>query len=434
MSASVPQTAAVERVILICPDRRAGLEQVAAAAWGGALALAVYLGKPLLDHALHGLAEQGVKQALLLVSGAPDVIRRFTENGHRWGIVLSVATESAELSQVEAEAKHPAFQAQAVLTLDSLPQAPGVPVLAGPEAWHQSRAVLLPLLVPGMIGTRELSPGVWTGLRAQVDPTAVLTAPCWIGPAVKISRSARICGFIEEGSMVDHDATVEDSTLAPGTCLGAMTLLRTSLAVGSHLVNWRTGSATHLTDAFLLAPLTISAPAQAPPPARLAALAALILTWPVLLVALVRGKTSGPLFQEKLAVPSRRLGSGPPGEPVRYRELNAFAGPWRRWPMLWRIVTGDFAWTGNPPLTPAEEAELDGEFELRWLSAPTGLFTAPETEGSQPPWDDTAKAHAALFAGRADAAWRRRILLHGLKSLLRPSGPGGAADGVRAAL
>jgi hypothetical protein len=214
-----------------------------------------------------------------------------------------------------------------------------------------------------------------------------------------------------------------------------MTLLRTSLAVGSNLVNWRTGSATHLTDAFLLAPLTVSTPAPAPPLARLAALAALILTWPVLLVALARGG-GGPLFRTRQAVRSRQTGvsaAAGPGTPVIYRELPAFSGAWRRWPMLWKIVTGDFAWTGNPPLTPAEESELDGEFEHRWLSAPTGLFTAPETEGSQPPWDDTAKAHAALFAGRADAAWRRRILLHGLNSLLTgtpdPASPPSAAPG-----
>ncbi|MES2705516.1 MAG: hypothetical protein V4726_02825 [Verrucomicrobiota bacterium] len=409
---------AAERVILICPDIRAGLELLAA---GGPTALAAFLGKPLLDHALDGLARRGVREVLLLVSAGPEEIRQFVEGGHAWGLSLRVATESAELSPAAAAAKHAGFQAQEILTLDTLPQAPEVPLLSGPEAWHKARALLLPILAPTMIGTREVSPGIWVGLRAQVDPTAVLTAPCWIGPAARVSRRAKVRGFVEEGSIVDHDAVVEDSTLGPGTCLGAMTLLRNSLAMGSHLLNWRTGSATHLTDAFLLAPLAAAAPAPASPPARAAALAVLLLTWPVLILAAVKG---GPLFRTALAARGRRL-HGPPGNPVRYGEIAAFTSLWRRWPMLWNIVTGDFAWTGNPPLTPEEAAGLSGEFELRWLTAPTGIFTAPETEGSLPPWDDTAKAHAALFAGRADAAWRRRILLHGLQSLLRrPASPG----------
>lgn len=402
-----------ERVLLICPDLRPGLELLSA---GGPLALAVFLGKPLLDHALDGLARRGVKEVLLLVSAWPEEIRRFVEAGHIWGMELRVATESAELSPEAAAEKHRAFQAQEVLTLDELPQAPGVSLLSGPAEWHQARATLLPLLAPDMVGTREIRPGIWLGLRAQVDPAAALTAPCWIGPAAKVRRRARVRGFVEEGSIVDHDAVVEDSTLGPGTCLGAMTLLRESLAMGSHLLNWRTGSATRLTDAFLLAPLAMAGSAPASWPARAAALAALLLTWPVLIPAVLKG---GPLFRRKLA--ARGGMPGVPRSNVPYLELAAIRSLWRRWPMLWRIVTGEFAWTGNPPLSPGEAEGLSGEFELRWLNAPIGLFTAPEAEGSLPPWDDTAKAHAALFAGRADAGWRRRILAHGLQSLLSGS-------------
>ncbi|MDB6134772.1 MAG: Nucleotidyl transferase [Verrucomicrobiales bacterium] len=405
----------LEKVIFICPDSRPGLERVAG---DGPLALALYLGKPLLDHALDGLARRGVKEVLMLVSAWPEEIRRFLQGSHTWKLSVRVVTESVEPSPGTAAEKHAAYKAHEVLTLDFLPQAPGVPVLTSLEAWHRSRAELLPLLAPSMIGTQEISPGVWTGLRAQVDPTAVLTAPCWIGPAARVSRRARVQGFVEEGSIVDHDAVVEDSTVGPSTSLGAMTLLKTSLAMGSHLLNWRTGSVTHLTDTFLLAPLTRSPTPSSSIPGRVAALLILLCTWPaVLLLAVVRG---GSLFHRALAAPTRQPAGtriAPQGNPVPYREIASFTTLWRRWPMLWNVVAGEFAWIGNPPLTPQEAGSLEGEFERRWLEAPTGLFTAPEAEGSFPPWDDTAKAHAALFAGCADAAWRRRILIHSLRML-----------------
>jgi hypothetical protein len=89
-----------------------------------------------------------------------------------------------------------------------------------------------------------------------------------------------------------------------------------------------------------------------------------------------------------------------------------------RWPSLWRIVTGHFAWTGNPPLTPPEAANLTGEFESLWLHTPPGLFTAPEAEGCSPPWDDAARAHAALFASSPSTAWRWKLITKGLRRFL----------------
>lgn len=61
------------------------------------------------------------------------------------------------------------------------------------------------------------------------------------------------------------------------------------------------------------------------------------------------------------------------------------------------MVTGHFSWTGNPPLSPEEAGLLEGEFERLWLQAGPGIFTAPEAEGCAAPWDDSARAHAALF-------------------------------------
>jgi len=200
--------------------------------------------------------------------------------------------------------------------------------------------------------------------------------------------------------------------VGPRTYLGGMTHLGDSVAAGPVLVNWRNGSLTRITDTFLLSRLDPPQDALSSPIGRLIALLVMILTSPLFLLALFHR----PWRIEQVAV----LPSGP-GDPIRtvtYHEMPGLPGKFRRWPYLWRVVTGHFSWTGNPPLTPEEAGLLDGEFERLWLQAGPGIFTAPEAEGCVPPWDDGARAHAALFACQPTAGWRRKILTQGLKRFL----------------
>ncbi len=400
----------MKRVILICPDQRPALEALTG---GVPLALAIYLGKPLIEHALDGLARSSVTDVLLLASDRPSEMRAYVGDGSAWGVQVQISPEASELSPADAAARHASFAHDAVLTLDSLPQAPNVPILSDPESWHHSRATLLPLLAANQIGAREISPGIWCGMKARVNNSAILHAPCWIGPNTLVGSQAVVGprGYVESDSVIDAHATVEDSTVGPRTYLGSMTHLGDSVAAGPVLVNWRNGSMTRLTDAFLLSRLDPPKEALSSPLGRLLALLVIILTSPLLLFALCRR----PWRIERVAV----LPSGP-GEPLRtitYHEMPALRGRLRRWPCLWRVVTGDFAWTGNPPLSPEEAGLLDGEFERLWLQAGPGIFTAPEAEGCAAPWDDGARAHAALFACQPTAAWNRKILVNGLKQL-----------------
>lgn len=400
----------MKRVILICPDQRPALEALTG---GVPLALAIYLGKPLVEHAFDGLARSGVTDVLLLASDRPSDVRAYVGDGSAWGVQVQISPESCELSPAEAAVRHASFGHDAVLTLDRLPQAPDVPVIADAETWHNSRALLLPLLAVHQIGAREISPGIWCGMKARVNSSAILHAPCWIGPNSMVGAKAIVGphGYVESDSVIDAHATLENSTVAPRTYLGSMTHLGDSVAAGPVLVNWRNGSLTRLADAFLLSRLDPPQEALASPAGRLLALLVLVLTLPLPVLALCRR----PWRVERTAV----LPSGP-GEPLRtvvYHEMPALPGSLRRWPLLWRVVTGHFAWTGNPPLTPEEAGALDGEFERLWLHAGPGIFTAPEAEGCAAPWDDAARAHAALFACQPTAAWRRRILANGLKRL-----------------
>ena len=398
------------RVILICPDQRPALEALTG---GVPLALAIYLGKPLIEHALDGLVRSGVTNVLVLASDRPSEVRAYVGDGSAWGVQVRISPEASELSTSEAAVRHASFAHDAVLTLDSLPQAPDVRILSDPESWHHSREQLLPLLAASQIGAREISPGIWCGMKSRVHNSAVLSAPCWIGPSTMVGSQAVVGphGYVESDSVIDAHASVENSTVGPRTYLGSMTHLGDSVAAGPVLVNWRNGSITRLTDTFLLSRLDPPQEALSSPLGRLLALLILILTSPLLLLAICRR----PCRVERVAV----LPSGP-GEPIRtvtYHEMPALPGSLRRWPYLWRVVAGDFAWTGNPPLSPEEAGLLDGEFERLWLQAGPGIFTAPEAEGCAAPWDDSARAHAALFACQPTSAWNRKILVNGLKRL-----------------
>ncbi|MEI6175613.1 MAG: NDP-sugar synthase [Verrucomicrobiota bacterium] len=402
----------MKRVILICPDQRPTLESLTG---GVPLALAIYLGKPLIEHAFDGLARSGVTDVLLLASDRPSDVRAYVGDGTAWGVQVRISPESSELSPAEAADRHASFEPDAILTLECLPQAPDVPVIKDAESWHNSRTTLLPMLAASQIGSREISPGIWRGLKARVNSSAILHAPCWIGPNTLVGPQA-ILGphaYVESDSVIDEHATVENSTVGPRTYLGSMTHLGDSVAAGPVLVNWRNGSLTRLTDAFLLSRLDPPQEALSSPIGRVIALLVLILTFPLVLIALCHR----PWRVKQVAV----LPSGP-GEPLRtvtYHEMPGLPGNLRRWPYLWCVVTGDFAWTGNPPLTPEEAGLLSGEFERLWLLAGPGIFTAPEAEGCTAPWDDGARAHAALFACQPTAGWKRKIIAQGLKRLFK---------------
>ncbi|MDB6069380.1 MAG: Mannose-phosphate guanylyltransferase, partial [Verrucomicrobiales bacterium] len=237
----------MKRVILICPDQRPGFESIAP---GLPLVLVSFLGKPVIEHTLDGLVRQGVTHVRILASDRPSEVRSYVLNGTAWGLELEINAEPTELSTEEAAAKHAAFNADAVLPLDALPQAPEVKIFTDPAAWHAARTALLPLLAPHQIGCREISPGIWFGLKARAAETAQLHAPCWIGPHSMIRDHATVGpdSFVESDCLIDSHATVENSTVGPRTYVGHMTLLRESIANGAALLNWKNLALTHFTD------------------------------------------------------------------------------------------------------------------------------------------------------------------------------------------
>jgi hypothetical protein len=194
--------------------------------------------------------------------------------------------------------------------------------------------------------------------------------------------------------------------------VGVLTEVKDSLAWGRNLLNLKTGSHTEVSDHFLLGELGLSTRSgTSSPPGRLAALLALIFTSPLLLVAWWRNRRSGqPLFVRKIAARSGSLKAMPVGDTIHYHELSGFTGWTRRWPQLWNIVRGNFRWVGNRPLAPNQATQLQSEFELLWLAAPTGLFSLADTLGCPDEFSDDTRSHSSFYAVDPDKRKEWRIL------------------------
>lgn len=397
------------KAIVICPDRRA---EVAFLARKTPLALVPVLGPSLLSHWLTHLADAGVKAVTLLASDRPDQVRGAVDKGERWGLQLEVLAEARELSLTEARAR---FNVENVVLADRLPGLPDAPLFESYAGFFNALQCWQPLAHKHRVGAKEIAPGVWAGLRCKVDPSAKLVAPCWLGENVWVSAHATVGphAFVEDAALVDHHAEVTASWIGSWTYVGALTQVNQSLAWADGLLKHTSGSFTEVVDMFLLGDLRggHGFVRSSPWPGRLFALVAGVITSPLVLLAAIRNSGSGkPLFERKRAVIPTAVAGNSALREMDYAELNGCSGLARRWPQLWSIVRGDFTWVGNRPLTRAQAAELETEFEQLWLAAPVGFVALADTFGGGEKFDDETRAHASFYAVRADGRLDRAVL------------------------
>lgn len=404
------------RALVICPADRPAVGFLARKR---PLALAPILGRSLLDLWLAELASRGATQVRILAADRPDEIRRAVGRGEAWGLRVDVLPEQRESAPGDARLRQAEFLRDGalaaphdVVTLDRLPNG-DAPLWGETAQWFAALRGECESAARERVGMREPSPGVYLHAQARVSSSARLVAPCWIGARAWIGPLATVGpgSIVEATAFVDARAEIVDSFVGPATYVGSMANLRDSLAWGGGLWRHTTGSFTEITDAFLLGDLGSRAgrPGLRAWPVRLLALLALALTSPVLLVAWFRRAPNSPLFVSRRAVRTPTADAELAGSQT-YHELNGVGGLWRRWPRLWTIAHGGFAWVGNPTLTPEEARTLDGEFERLWLAVPAGLVSLADAEGCPEPLGDEARAHASYFAVRHGAREKIRIL------------------------
>jgi hypothetical protein len=133
-------------------------------------------------------------------------------------------------------------------------------------------------------------------------------------------------------------------------------------------------------------------------------MAVMEMTTPLALYAIIKAAACGESpFRQKEAV--RPWQAGPSSQStITYYEL-ASTNRWlRRWPQLWNVARGEFAWVGNRPLSSSRAANLSDDFERCWLNAPVGLVSLTDAEGIPDSFDAQARAHASYYAAVRD--WR----------------------------
>ena len=406
------------KAVLICPDRRV---EAAFLARKTPLALVRILGPTLLAQWLTWLADRGAKDVTILASDRPDQIRAAVGHGERWGLKIEVVAEPREFSVDEVRARQPTGAdgwlpaPDDVVVADRVPGLRDRPLFASYAGFFATLNAWLPQAGGHRLGAREISPGVWTGLRSRVDASAKLVAPCWVGENVWVRSGATVGpnAFVENSALVDHNAEVTSSWIGPATYVGALTHIRASLAWADGLLNHENGSFVEVADAFLLGNLRGEQGFDRSSPwlGRLLAAGLALLTSPVVLLAWFKNRGSGwPLFESKRAVVPTAVIGQPARREMDYAELNGCTGLARRWPQLWRVWAGDFSWVGNRPLTREQAAQLETEFEQLWLAAPVGLVSLADTFDAGDRFDDESRAHSSFYAVHADGKMNRNIL------------------------
>jgi hypothetical protein len=405
------------KAVLICPAERSA---VAAMMEERPLALLSVVGKSFLEHWLEELAVMGATDVLISAADRPEQIRACVGDGARWGLRVQVVPELRELSADEARAKYQAGWSCDVdwlsrpddfIMADHLPGLAKYPAFESYAGWFRALAALLDRRrFQNYIGLREIRPNVWAGRHTRVADTAVIQPPCWIGANAWVGRHASIGPMcvIEDGAAVDSHASVEASVVGPATYVGPGTDLRNSLALGRTLINWATNAAMVVPERFLLCELARPRAGRglALLVSRLMALIVLALTLPAASFIALRSWLAGqPAFRLRKAV--RPGGAAFPTRAVFYYELLSANRFWRRWPQLWNVFHGDFAWFGNRPLTAMQAGRLTTDFERLWLSAPIGLVSLADAEGCVDSFEEEARAHASFYAAQSD--WRLKL-------------------------
>jgi hypothetical protein len=399
------------RALLICPAARPA---VALLAENAPLALLPVLGKSVVEYWIEHLRTLGAREVFVLADDRPEQIRSFLGNGARWGVQVEVLPEIRELAPQEARAKYLTREDSGWLAaphdaslMDRLPQLAHGPLFDSYSGWFSVAQAWFPLAVtPDRIGVRELSPGVWAGLRAKVSPQAKLIAPCWLGEDVSVEAGAVVgpMAVVEDRALIAAGSEVSNSIVGPETYIGEWTEVKDSLAWGSTLIRWQEGACARVPDPFLLCSLTSRRPRHrlVSVTGRLAAAFIMLLGLPfAALVALKALWDRRPVLSACVAVKPQMNGEFPPVETLIYHELGC-SHPWlRRWPQLWKVVQGEFAWVGNRPLDPVQALELNTEFDRLWLAAPIGLISLADAEACADMLGDEARAHATYYAARA---------------------------------
>jgi NDP-sugar pyrophosphorylase family protein len=240
--------------ILICPGERASVGFLSQPV---PIVAAPMLGENLLSYWIESLAIAGLKDIVVLATDRPEVVRTIVGDGTRWGVRVQVQAELKELSAAEVVERGQCRQDQ-VIVIDHLPGAEDRLLFRSYRDYFDALVAWMPRAAKtNRIGLREIEPQIWCGRRVHISAGAKLHAPCWVGDYVSISADTVVGpgAILEDRVVTGAAAEIRSSVVGPDTYVGSLTKLENSIAWGSTLLDWRSGSCTQVPDPFLLCAL-----------------------------------------------------------------------------------------------------------------------------------------------------------------------------------
>src|SRR6267143_3194590 len=218
------------KALLICPSDRSGVSHLAEAV---PLSNVPILGKSLLEYWLDHLTGLGAKEVLILSADRPHLVRSLVAGGARWGLKVKVIPERWELTVTEARTKYVQdvsatwlSEPNDTILMDHLPGLRQHPLFNDYAGWFEAvHAWMWRAGTPDRIGVRQVSPGIWVGLRSRISPKAKLQAPCWIGRNVWVADDAVIgpSAILDDKVFVEEHAEISHSVIGPETFVGQFT-------------------------------------------------------------------------------------------------------------------------------------------------------------------------------------------------------------------
>jgi NDP-sugar pyrophosphorylase family protein len=250
------------------------------------------LGKCLLERWLEHFAGMGVSEVIVQTSDRSRCVSELVGNGERWGLKVKISMGPSDLDAFEE------IVPPVVCRADRLPGDGDADLLSSYEVWFKKVIKLLNgMQAPGRLGAKQIQPNIWVGKGSVIAPTAQLIGPCWIGENVRIGEHSIIGpnAILEDCVIAETGAEITESWVGPETFVGELIRVRESIAWGSTLINWQSGSCISVPDAFLLSSIAEKSERERTREPRKfrARLQTSLMAWPSQMLSSMRAKLRG---------------------------------------------------------------------------------------------------------------------------------------------
>ena len=277
-------------------------------------------GKPVLEHTLEALIEEGFRVAHIVLSPYADQVKTAFGSGERWGLRLTYSTSRGEeapshivaglqnpptppflmvrgdiaigggqLHSFLEQAQHhdaPCVQAlfqgengymmlcnepqpdgldQLSWTADRLPPVSVAIDLNGAvarldtlPAFHQANLDAAAGRLPLLLPGRQTALGLTQGRNTEAYPQNIKQGVALIGAYCSLHASVELSGEVVIGDnvIIDRRAGIENTVILPHSYIGELVELRNAIVRGNDLIRVDNGAVLKISDTFLLADLT----------------------------------------------------------------------------------------------------------------------------------------------------------------------------------